>query len=107
MMFQRDLSDELWNSDPQSDDYFSNSYCITLRSGETVYGGLEQVSFQGTRGNFDFSDHVANMLVIHVDRQLLVDFEVSEQDLQLFQEFLKKVVTWGVPSQIPQLYGFN
>jgi hypothetical protein len=105
MMFQRELSEEPWNGDPQSEDYFSNSYCITLGSGETVYGGLKQVSFAGTRGKFDFSDHVAD--VLGIGRQLLVDFEVSEQGLQLFQKFLKKVVTWGVPSQIPQIYGFN
>jgi hypothetical protein len=64
-----------------------------------------QASFPGTRGKFDFSDHVANILVI--DRQLLIDFGIAEQVLQLFQEFLKTVATWGVPSQIPQLYGFN
>jgi hypothetical protein len=52
MMFQRD---------PRSDDYLSNSYCITFGSGETVYGELEQVSFWKTQGNFDFSGHAVSV----------------------------------------------
>ncbi|KAJ5377579.1 immunity protein 7-domain-containing protein [Penicillium cataractarum] len=106
MIFQRDLfEEEPWKGDPQSTDYFSDSYCITLGTGETVYGGLEQVSFSGTQGTFDFSGRAAKILGI--GRQLVVDFKVSEQDLRLFQEFLRKVVTWGVPSQVPQLHGFT
>lgn len=106
MMFQRDLfAEDPWKGDPRSTDYFSNSYCITLGSGETVYGGLEQVSFSGAQGTFDFSSRAAN--VLGIDRQLVVDFKVSEQNLRLFQGFLRKVVTWGVPSQVPQLHGFT
>ncbi|KAA8651284.1 hypothetical protein EYZ11_012749 [Aspergillus tanneri] len=104
MMFQRELStEEPWNGDPSTDDYFSNSYCVTIRSGGTVYGGLEQVSFSDSQGCFYFSDRAA--AVLGRGRQLVVDFEVPKQDLQLFQRFLKEVVTWGVPSQIPQLNG--
>ena len=106
VIFQRDLLvDGPWNGDRGTDDYFSNSYCITLGSGETVYGGLEQVTFSGKLGTFDFADPMAGILGI--GPQLIVDFEVSQQDLQLFQETLKKIVTWGVPSQIPRLNGFN
>lgn len=104
MTFQRQLSaEEPWNGDPSTDDYFDNSYCITLGSEVTIYGGLEQVSFLDSRGCFYFSDHAAANL--GTGRQLVVDFEVSEQDLRLFQQFLREAVTWGVPSQIPQLNG--
>ncbi|KAJ0419733.1 immunity protein 7-domain-containing protein [Aspergillus carlsbadensis] len=104
MTFQQQLSEEdPWNGDPSTDDYFNNSYCITLGSEATIYGGLEQVSFRGSQGCFSFSDHAAAEL--GTGRQLVVDFEVSERLLQRFQRFLKKVVTWGVPSQIPQLNG--
>ncbi|KAE8167863.1 immunity protein 7 [Aspergillus tamarii] len=106
VIFQRDLLvDGPWHGDRGTDDYFSNSYCITLGSGETVYGGLEQVTFSGKLGTFDFADPMAGILGI--GPQLIVDFEVSQQDLQLFQETLKKIVTWGVPSQIPRLNGFS
>ncbi|GFF53877.1 hypothetical protein IFM51744_08218 [Aspergillus udagawae] len=104
MLFQRELSAGTWEGDPNTDDYFSNSYCITLRSGETVYGGLEQVVFFGNRGTFSFSDRAAQ--VLGTGRQVVVDFQVPERNLWEFQETLKKVVTWGVPSQIPQLMGF-
>ncbi|CAG8899457.1 unnamed protein product [Penicillium egyptiacum] len=104
MTFQRQLSaDEPWNGDPSTDDYFNNSYCITLGSEVTIYGGLEQVSFVDSQGCFYFSDHAAADL--GTGRQLVVNFEVSGQDLQLFQQFLREAVTWGVPSQIPQLDG--
>jgi hypothetical protein len=104
MTFQRTLSaEEPWNGDPSTDDYFNNSYCITLGSEATIYGGLEQVSFRGSQGCFYFSDHAAAELGI--GRQIIVDFEVSEQLLQLFQRFLRQALTWGVPSQIPQLKG--
>ncbi|MFD9207429.1 hypothetical protein ACFVZM_14280 [Streptomyces sioyaensis] len=105
VMFQRELSAEPWEGDPETDDYFSNSYCVTLGSGETVYGELEQVSFSGTRGTFHFADHAAGIL--RTGRQLVVDFEVPEGDLRVFQEVLQKVVTWGVPSQVPHLNGFS
>jgi hypothetical protein len=53
MTFQRQLSEEEpWNGDPLTDDYFNNSYCITLRSEAMIYGGLEQVSFWGSQGCF-------------------------------------------------------
>lgn len=75
MMFQRDLfAEEPWSGSPQSDDYFSDDYCITLGSGQTVYGRLEQVSFSGSQGQFDFSGHAAS--VLSVGRQLIVDFTV-------------------------------
>ncbi|KAE8390286.1 immunity protein 7-domain-containing protein [Aspergillus alliaceus] len=104
MTFQRQLSaEEPWNGDPSTDDYFNNSYCITLGSEETIYGGLEQVSFLDSQGYFYFSDHVAADL--GTGQRLVVDFEVSEQDLQRFQQFLMEAVTWGVPSHIPRLNG--
>jgi len=104
MTFQRQLSaEEPWNGDPSTDDYFNNSYCITLGSEVTIYGGLEQVSFVDSQGCFYFSDYAAADL--GTGRQLVVDFEVSGQDLQLFQQFLREAVTWGVPSQIPRLNG--
>ncbi|KXG45489.1 uncharacterized protein PGRI_040380 [Penicillium griseofulvum] len=103
MTFQRQLSVEPWNGDPSTDDYFNNSYCMTLGSEVTIYGGLEQVSFLDSRGCFYFSDHAATELGI--GRQLIVDFKVSEHLLQLFQRFLRQAVTWGVPSQIPQTNG--
>ncbi|MFI1615922.1 hypothetical protein ACH4VT_02820 [Streptomyces lydicus] len=106
VMFQRDLSaPAVWEGDPETDDYFSNSYCVTLGSGETVYGELEQVSFSGNRGTFHFADHAAEIL--RTGRQLVVDFEVPEADLRLFKEVLKEVVTWGVPSQVPRLNGLS
>ncbi|KAJ5095704.1 immunity protein 7-domain-containing protein [Penicillium alfredii] len=43
MIFRRDLDTEPWAGDPDTDDWLSNSYCITLGSGETIYGGLKQV----------------------------------------------------------------
>lgn len=95
VMIQRELNVEPWEGDPETDDYFSNSYCVTLGSGETVYGELEQVSFSGNRGTFHFADHAAEIL--RTGRQLVVDFEVSGGDLRLFQETLKEVVTWGCP----------
>lgn len=52
MMFQRELSAGTWEGDPNTDDYFSNSYCITLRLGETVYGGA------GTGGLFRESRYI-------------------------------------------------
>ncbi|EAW19889.1 uncharacterized protein NFIA_095090 [Aspergillus fischeri NRRL 181] len=106
MTFQRQLSaEEPWNGDPSKDDYFDNSYCITLGSEVTIYGGLEQVSFLDSQGCFYFSDQAAANL--GTGRQLVVDFEVSEHALQLFQQFLREAVTWGVPSQIPQLNGLS
>ncbi|KAJ5094941.1 immunity protein 7-domain-containing protein [Penicillium argentinense] len=103
MTFQRQLSaEEPWNGDPSTDDYFNNSYCITFGL-EVVYGGLEQVSFLDFQGCFYFSDHAAADL--GTGRLLVVDFEVSEQDRQQFQQFLREAVTWGVPSQIPQFNG--
>lgn len=63
------------------------------------------MSFSGTQGQFDFSGHAAN--VLGVDRQLIVNFEVLEEYLRLFQEFPRKDVTWGVPCQVPQLNGFT
>lgn len=106
VMFQRELSaPEPWEGDPETNDYFSNSYCVTLGSGETVYGELEQVSFSGTRGTFHFAGYAADIL--GTGRQLVVDFKVPEGDLRAFQKVLKEVVTWGVPSQIPQLNGFS
>ncbi|KAJ5444710.1 uncharacterized protein N7458_008582 [Penicillium daleae] len=73
MMFQRDLfAEEPWSGNPQSDNYFSDGYCITLGSGQTVYGGSEQVSFSGSQGQFDFSGHAASIL--SVGQQLIVDF---------------------------------
>ncbi|KJK60780.1 Immunity protein 7 [Aspergillus parasiticus SU-1] len=106
VIFQRDLlAEDPWDGDRGTDDYFNNSYCVTLGSGETVYGGLEQVAFSGNRATFDFADPMAGILGI--GPQLIVDFEVSDQELQLFQETLKKIVTWGVPSQVPQLSGFS
>lgn len=106
VIFQRDLLAEgPWNGDRETDDYFNNSYCVTLGSGETVYGGLEQVAFSGKRATFDFAESMAGIL--GVEPQFIVDFEVSDQELQLFQETLKKIVTWGVPSQVPQLNGFS
>src|SRR5262249_14390767 len=79
--------------------------CITLGSEATIYGGLEQVSFQNSQACFYFSDHAAAEL--GTGRQLVVDFEVSEKLLQIFQRFLRQAVTWGVPSQIPQLNGLS
>jgi hypothetical protein len=82
MTFQRTHSaGDPWKGDPSTDDYFNNGYCR----------GLEQVSFSDSQGHFYFSDHAAADLGI--GRQLVVDFEVSEQLLQLFQRFLKQVVT--------------
>ncbi|MFG2140386.1 hypothetical protein [Streptomyces sp. NPDC048650] len=102
VMFQRELSAVApWEGDPETDDYFSNSYCVTLGSGETVYGELEKVSFSGNRATFQFAGHAAEIL--RTGRQLVVDFEVPEADLRLFREVLEEVVTWGVPSQVPQL----
>ncbi|KAL2830414.1 immunity protein 7-domain-containing protein [Aspergillus pseudoustus] len=102
MTFQRQLSaEEPWKGDVSTDDYFNNSYCITLGSEATIYGGLEQVSFQDSQGCFYFSGHAAAEL--GTGRQLVVDFAVSEKLLQRFQRFLRQAVTWGVPSQIPQL----
>ncbi|OGM49686.1 hypothetical protein ABOM_001795 [Aspergillus bombycis] len=106
VIFQRDLlAEDPWNGDRRTDDYFSNSYCITLGSGETVYGGLEQITFSGNQGTFNFSDIIASTL--GTERQLIVDFQVPGHDLRLFQETLKRIVTWGVPSQVPELYGFR
>ncbi|KAJ5367891.1 uncharacterized protein N7496_007651 [Penicillium cataractarum] len=102
--FQRQLSaQEPWNGDPSTDDYFNNSYCITLGSEATIYGGLEQVSFLDSRRCCYFSEPAATGLGI--GRKLIVDFEVAEQLLHLFQRFLRQAVTWGVPSQTPQLNG--
>lgn len=104
MTFQRTQSaEDPWNGDASTDDYFNNSYCITLGSEATIYGGLEQVSFSDSRGCFYFSDQAAADL--NIGRELIVDFEVSEKLLQHFQRFLRQTVTWGVPSQIPQLNG--
>jgi hypothetical protein len=105
MTFQRTHSaEDPWNGDPATEDYFNNSYCITLGSEATIYGGLEQVSFLDSRGCFYFSDQAAADLGI--GRQLIVDFEVTGHS-QLFQRFLRQAVTWGVPSQIPQLNGLS
>ncbi|GLI73411.1 hypothetical protein PoHVEF18_001628 [Penicillium ochrochloron] len=104
MTFQRTHSaEDPWNDDLSTEDYFNNSYCITLGSEATIYGGLEEVSFSESQGCFYFSDQAAADLGI--GRQLIVDFEVTGQLLQLFQQFLRQAVTWGVPSQIPQLNG--
>lgn len=106
MIFQRELlAEDLWDGDRGTDDYFNNSYCVTLGSGEAVYGGLEKIAFSGKRATFDFAESMAGILGI--EPQLIVDFEVSDEELQLFQETLKKIVTWGVPSQVPQLNEFS
>lgn len=106
MTFQRQLSAEQpWKGDVSTKDYFNHSYCITLGSEVVIYGGLEKVSFQDFQGSFHFSDQAAAELGI--GRQMVVDFEVSERALHLFQHFLKEAVTWGVPSQIPQFEGLS
>ncbi|KAJ5740397.1 hypothetical protein N7493_000269 [Penicillium malachiteum] len=106
MLFQRELfAEDPWVGDPATTDYFSNSYCITLGSGEAVYGQLERVCFSGTQGRFDFSDHAADILGL--SRQFVFNFEVPEQELRIFRETFLRTVKWGVPSQIPQLTGFD
>ncbi|KAJ5629242.1 hypothetical protein N7528_002899 [Penicillium herquei] len=106
MIIQRELcAEDPWAGDPDTMDYFSNSYCITLGSGEAVYGQLERVCFSGAQGSFNFSDYAADILGL--GRPFVLNFEVPEQELRSFQETLLRIVKWGVPSQIPEFIGFN
>ncbi|KAJ5690956.1 immunity protein 7-domain-containing protein [Penicillium malachiteum] len=106
MVFQCELlAEDPWVGDPATTDYFSNSYCVTLGSGETVYGQLERVCFSGAQGSFHFSDHAADILGL--GRPLVLNFKVFQQELQSFQELFLRIVKWGAPSQIPEFIGFN
>ena len=105
VMFQRTRSAaDPWPGDPDETELFNNTYCITVGSGQTVYGGLKSIEF--------VTDREA---VIHIDprdagildlaERLEVRFDVPEDDLADFKAMLPKVVTWGLPGQVPTLRG--
>ncbi|KAJ5082053.1 hypothetical protein N7532_011096 [Penicillium argentinense] len=88
VLFQRELSaKDPWHGDADTDDYLNNI----------------EISFSGTTGTFDFSERAAG--VLGLGRRLVVDFDIPENDLCLFRDMLRRVVTWGVPSQVPKLEG--
>lgn len=104
VMFQRGRSaPEPWPGSPDETNLFNNTYCITVGSGETVYGGLRAVSFDGTSASFEINPEDADILGL--EPRLDVAFEVSEQDLAAFRAMLPRVVTWGIPREMPELTG--
>ncbi|MGH3312409.1 MAG: Imm10 family immunity protein [Streptomyces sp.] len=105
VLFQRDLfAEDPWQGDPATEDYSSNSYCVTQGTGQSCYGGVEQISFDKDTATITFSSRIANTLGL--GDKLVVAFTVPEEDLQKFKEALSRVVTWGTPTQIPQLSGW-
>lgn len=105
VMFQRTRSaPDPWPGDPGETQLFNNTYCITVGSGQTVYGGLKSVEFATDREAViridpGFAD------ILGLDDRLEVRFEVPDGDLDEFKAMLPKVVTWGLPSQVPALRG--
>ncbi|GAA3851683.1 Imm10 family immunity protein [Streptomyces sedi] len=84
-------------------DLFDNTYCIVV-GGATVYGGLLSVEFTAPTARFRFAPAKSETLRLE-DSTLDVTFEVSPEELAEFTTMLRRVVTWGVPSQIPRLTG--
>jgi hypothetical protein len=82
---------------------FNNTYCITVGSGQTVYGGLRAVSFDGATASFDIDAEDA--AILGLEPRLDVEFDVPEADLAAFRAMLRRVLTWGIPREIPALAG--
>lgn len=101
IFFQLDLYAETWIGDPDDTDYSSNSYCLTLGSGETCYGGLREVVMRNQKLEFLFSERIASTFCI--DTQLTVTSESPEADFSRFVSTLHKIITWGTPAQIPSI----
>ncbi|SOD62874.1 Immunity protein 10 [Streptomyces zhaozhouensis] len=85
------------------DDLFDNTYCIVV-GGATVYGGLLSVEFTAPTARFRFAPEDAAILRLG-DSVLDVTFDASPEELAEFTTMLRRVVTWGAPSQIPRLTG--
>ena len=104
VMFQRTRSAaDPWPGDPAETELFNNTYCITLGSGETVYGGLKSIEFEDRTALIRLDP--ADAAVLGLEERLDVRFEVPDEDLAAFKEMLPRVVTWGIPSQVPTLRG--
>lgn len=103
LLFQRGLSDpDPWEGELRNpNDLVNNTYCLTTPSGQTAYGGLREVAFSGDTGTFTFEPRVARTL--QLEEELQVRFAVAADDLADFKSMLRRVVTWGVPSEVPQL----
>ncbi|MER5973922.1 Imm10 family immunity protein [Streptomyces sp. NPDC002055] len=104
LLFQRDLfADTPWDGDPETTDLFSNSYCVTLGTGQTCYGGIEEITFEGNSATFTFSPRTAETLGLGA--RLAVHFDIAADDLEDFKATLPRIITWGTPTQVPQLTG--
>jgi hypothetical protein len=104
VMFQRTRSDpDPWAGDPNETELFNNTYCITVGSGQTVYGGLKSVEFEGDTAVIQLASDDAQILGL--DPLIHVRFEVRAIDLADFKAMLLRVVRWGIPSQVPALTG--
>ncbi|MFE6157442.1 Imm10 family immunity protein [Streptomyces sp. NPDC056486] len=105
VMFQRDIfADDPWEGSEDETDFFNNSYCVTTGAGATSYGGVLSIDLSQQPAVFKLSPRVANTLKL--DEVIEVDFNVPEQDWNDFRTVLRRVVTWGVPSQVPEVRGF-
>ncbi|WP_062204298.1 Imm10 family immunity protein [Streptomyces sp. NBRC 109706] len=85
------------------DDLFDNSYCVVV-GGATVYGGLLSVDLTAPTARFRFAPYDAAVLRL-ADPTLDVTFDVPPDELAAFTGMLRRVVTWGTPTQIPRLTG--
>ncbi|BDT91467.1 MULTISPECIES: Imm10 family immunity protein [Nocardia] len=105
VMFQRTRSDpDPWQGDPNETELFDNTYCITVGSGQTVYGGLKKVEFtDDSTAVIEIDPEDAQILGLGA--HLLVRFEVPDTDLAKFKAMLPRIVTWGIPAQVPTLAG--
>lgn len=105
IMFQRDIfADDPWEGSEGETDLFNNSYCVTAGAGATSYGGVVSIDISQQTAVFVLSPRVANTLKL--DELIEVDFNVPDQDWSDFKTMLRRVVTWGVLSQVPQVRGF-
>ncbi|MBR7828153.1 hypothetical protein KDK95_17685 [Actinospica sp. MGRD01-02] len=105
VVFQRTRSaPDPWPGDPGETELFNNTYCVTVGSGQAVYGGLKSIEFVTDRDAViridpGFAD------ILGLTEQLQVRFDVPESALDDFKAMLPKVVTWGLPGQVPALRG--
>lgn len=105
LAFQRELFvDDPYEGPDDENDRVNNTYCLTNQEGATWYGGLQSVNFSGETAVFRLSPTLAE--VLKLEEVLEVEFQVPSTSLADFKTGLHRVVTWGAPSQIPEISGF-
>ncbi|MFE0104776.1 hypothetical protein [Streptomyces sp. NPDC059009] len=113
VFFQRDLfAEDPWEAPAEETpetsqapeaDLFNNSYCVTTGAGATAYGGVLSIDLSQSPAQFRLSPRAASTLGL--SETLEITFDVPEEDWERFRRGLRRVVTWGVPSQVPEVRG--